>query len=135
MTPEPEQFMKIRPGFPHSPLIRGLVVATMLSAAHDAFAHAHPKHMAPAANATVPASTNEVAIDFDEGLEPAFSSIAVTGADGKSVMHAKSRVDPANDKHMSVVLDPLTPGVYTVAWVAIALDGHRTQGRYTFTVK
>ncbi|WP_180988206.1 copper resistance protein CopC, partial [Burkholderia humptydooensis] len=24
---------------------------------------------------------------------------------------------------------------YTVKWVAVATDGHRTQGRYTFTVK
>lgn len=114
---------------------RGLVLAAMLCAAHDAFAHAHPKQMTPAADATVPGSTNAVAIDFDEGLEPAFSSIAVTSADGKSAAHAKSLVDPSNNKHMSVALDPLTPGVYTVAWVAIALDGHRTQGRYTFTVK
>jgi methionine-rich copper-binding protein CopC len=36
---------------------------------------------------------------------------------------------------MSVTLNPLTPGDYAVAWVAVAEDGHRTQGHYTFTVK
>ncbi|QCP51984.1 copper resistance protein CopC [Trinickia violacea] len=27
------------------------------------------------------------------------------------------------------------PGVYTISWVAVAADGHRTQGHYSFTVK
>lgn len=80
-------------------------------------------------------SQKEVAIEFDDGLEPAFSSIAVTDAQGKPVTSAKSLVDSADKKHMSVALNALTPGVYSVAWVAVADDGHRTQGHYSFTVK
>ena len=74
-------------------------------------------------------------IDFDDGLEPAFSSITVTDSQGKPVTSVKAVVDPSNKKRMSVTLNPLTPGDYTVAWVAVAEDGHRTQGHYTFTVK
>jgi hypothetical protein len=76
-----------------------------------------------------------VAIGFDDGLEPAFSSIAVTVAQGKPVTRAKSAADPADQKHMSVALNALTPGVYSVAWFAVADDGHHTQGHYGFTVK
>jgi methionine-rich copper-binding protein CopC len=36
---------------------------------------------------------------------------------------------------MSVALNLRTPGLYTVSWVAVAADGHRTQGRYTFKVE
>ncbi|MEA3127439.1 MAG: copper resistance protein [Caballeronia sp.] len=36
---------------------------------------------------------------------------------------------------MSVALNALTPGVYSVAWFAVADDGHHTQGHYGFTVK
>ena len=115
--------------------VRGLVAALMLGTAQLASAHAHPTQQVPIAGATVPTSTNQVAIDFDDGIEPAFSSITVTNAAGKPVTNGKSMVDPSNNKHMSVALKPLTPGVYTVAWVAIATDGHRTQGHYTFTVK
>ncbi|GAB2891071.1 copper homeostasis periplasmic binding protein CopC [Paraburkholderia jirisanensis] len=114
------------------PLRHALVAAATLCAMHDAFAHAHPQHLTPAANASVPVTTHEVAIDFDEGLEPAFSSITVTGADGKPATRDKSAVSASNDKHMSVDLAPLTPGAYTVSWVAIARDGHRTEGRYSF---
>jgi methionine-rich copper-binding protein CopC len=119
----------------NSSLARGLVAALTLTVAQLAHAHAYPTHQAPSAGATVSTSQKDVAIDFDDGLEPAFSAITVTDAQGKPVTSAKAVVDPANKKHMSVALNPLTPGDYTVAWVAVAEDGHRTQGHYTFTVK
>jgi methionine-rich copper-binding protein CopC len=109
--------------------------ALTLTFAQFAQAHAHPAKQAPAAGATVTTGQKDVAIDFDDALEPAFSSIAVTDAAGKSVASGKSAVDASNAKHMSVALDPLTPGMYTVAWIAVAADGHRTQGRYAFRVK
>ncbi|WP_153135729.1 copper resistance CopC family protein [Paraburkholderia agricolaris] len=114
---------------------RGLVAAFTLTVAQLAHAHAYPTHQAPSAGATVTTAQKDVAIDFDDGLEPAFSSITVTDAQGKPVTSGKSVVDSSNRKHMSVALSALTPGDYSVAWVAVAEDGHRTQGHYTFTVK
>jgi copper resistance protein C len=119
----------------NSTMARGLVAALTLGVAQLAHAHAYPTHQVPAAGASVTASQKSVAIDFDDGLEPAFSSITVTDAQGKPVTSDKSVVDPSNAKHMSVALNALTPGVYSVAWVAVATDGHRTQGHYSFTVK
>jgi copper resistance protein C len=116
-------------------LARAACAALLTGACQMAHAHAYPTHQAPSAGATAPASQKDVAIDFDDALEPAFSSITVTDAQGKPVTSGKAEVDPSNKKHMSVGLNPLTPGIYTVAWVAIASDGHRTQGHYTFTVK
>jgi methionine-rich copper-binding protein CopC len=115
--------------------VRSLIAAAALASTQLAHAHAYPQHQEPAAGATVSTSQKEVAIEFDDGLEPAFSSIAVTDAQGKPVTSAKSVVDPADKKHMSVALNALTPGVYLVAWIAVADDGHRTQGHYKFTVK
>ncbi|RQH04479.1 copper resistance CopC family protein [Paraburkholderia dinghuensis] len=114
---------------------RAAVAALFIAACQLAFAHAYPTHQVPSAGATVTAAQKNVAIDFDDALEPAFSSITVTDAQGKAVTSGKAMVDASNKKHMSVELNPLTPGVYTVAWVAVAADGHRTQGHYTFTVK
>lgn len=113
-----------------------LIVAMLATAGTSvAYAHAHPTHQQPGAGSTVARSQDKVAIDFDEGVEPAFSSITVTDAQGKSVAIGKAAIDPANDKHLSVALTPLDVGTYAVAWVAVAVDGHRTQGHYTFTVK
>lgn len=114
---------------------RAAVAALITGACQLAHAHAYPTHQTPSAGATVSTSQKDVSIEFDDGLEPAFSSIAVTDAQGKSVTAGKAAVDPSDKKHMSVGLAPLTPGVYTVSWVAIADDGHRTQGHYSFTVK
>src|SRR3984957_9065645 len=116
-------------------MARGLVAALTLTIAQLAHAHAYPSHQVPSAGSAVTTSQKNVAIDFDDGLEPAFSSIIVTDAQGKPVTSGKAVVDPSNKKHMSVALNPLTPGNYSVAWVAVAEDGHRTQGHYTFTVK
>ncbi len=125
----------MKPSFLNSALARSLVATLTLGVAQLAHAHAHPIHQAPAAGSTVMASQKDVAIDFDDGLEPAFSSITVTDAQGKPVTSGKSIVDASNKKRMSVALNPLTPGDYSVAWVAVAKDGHRTQGHYTFIVK
>ncbi|SAL79999.1 copper resistance CopC family protein [Caballeronia telluris] len=119
----------------NSSVARALVAALTLTIAQLAHAHAFPTHQTPSAGSAVSASQKDVAIDFDDGLEPAFSSITVTDSQGKSVISNKSVVDPSNTKHMSVALKALAPGVYTVEWVAVAADGHRTQGHFTFTVK
>lgn len=109
-----------------------LLPALLLAMAPLAHAHARPTHQTPAAGSTVTAPLQSVVIDFDDSLEPAFSSIAVTDAQGKPVTSAKAVVDATDRKRMSVTLKPLAPGKYSVAWVAVASDGHRTQGRYTF---
>ncbi len=115
--------------------VRGCAALLLFTAARLAFAHAYPTHQVPGAGATVPVGVKEVAIDFDDGLEPAFSSIDVTDAAGKSVIAAKAVVSGADKRHMAVALNTLPPGDYAVAWVALASDGHRTQGHYHFTVK
>ncbi|WDD91831.1 copper resistance protein CopC [Burkholderia sp. FERM BP-3421] len=115
-------------------IARGAAALLLATGAQWACAHAYPVHQTPGAGASV-AAPAQVAIEFDDALEPAFSSIAVTDAAGKPVTAAKAVVDPADRKHLSLAVGGLAPGVYAVAWVAVAVDGHRTQGHYTFTVK
>ena len=99
-----------------------------------ACAHVHPQTQVPGAGATV-ASPAQVTVTFDAPLEPAFSSLKVVNAAGKQVNTAKSHVDQKQLDVMSVALPPLATGHYTVQWVAVAPDGHRTQGDYPFNVK
>ena len=61
-----------------SRIARALLAAFALLLAQFAHAHAAPKHQTPAAGATVSAATRKVAIEFDDALAPAFSSIVVT---------------------------------------------------------
>ncbi|RQS76268.1 copper resistance protein CopC [Burkholderia sp. Bp8963] len=110
-----------------------VVLAATVSSA--AFAHARPEKTDPAANAALSAAPSAVTIDFTEMLEPAFSSIVVVDGAGKSVSDGKASVDAANRKRMTVPLSAVGTSTYTVKWVAVATDGHRTQGAYRFSVK
>ena len=111
------------------------VAVSLVAVTSLAHAHAYPKIRTPAADTTVAEPPHEVAIEFDEALEPAFSSIAVTDAHGNAVSTGKSAVDAHDRRRMTVEVGNLAPGAYTVAWVAVAEDGHRTEGRYAFNVK
>jgi methionine-rich copper-binding protein CopC len=111
-----------------------VLAASLMMATGSAFAHAHPKVMEPGVDSIGPAPA-QVSIRYTEGLEPKFSSIQVSGENGAAVTQAKSTVDSADATHMTLALPALKPGVYTVHWVAIATDGHRTEGTYHFTVK
>ena len=99
-----------------------------------AFAHVFPQKQEPGAGATV-ASPAAVKITFDGPLEPAFSSLTVTDAAGKQMNTAKAAVDAHDPAVMTVPLPALSAGHYTVHWVAVASDGHRTHGDYAFDVK
>ena len=98
-----------------------------------AFAHTSPVTMTPAADSTVSAP-HDVTITFSGALEPKFSMITVTNAEGHVVNKEASAVGEGA-KVMTVALPPLTPGVYTVHWVGVSTDTHRSQGDYKFTVK
>jgi copper resistance protein C len=111
-----------------------LLAASLMLTTGIASAHAHPKVMEPGIDSIGPAPA-QVSIRFTEGLEPKFSSIQVSSENGATVTQAKSTVDAADATHMTLVLPALKPGSYSVHWVAIATDGHRTEGTYHFTVK
>ncbi|SAK67557.1 copper resistance protein CopC [Caballeronia hypogeia] len=117
-----------------STFLRGVLALAFIGLAPLAVAHALPKLQQPGPGATVSAP-HEVSIEFGEALEPTFSKLIVTNAQGTQVNTEKSIVDANDKKHMSVALPDLQAGVYKVQWTAVAADGHRTQGHYNFTVK
>jgi methionine-rich copper-binding protein CopC len=113
---------------------RAMAIATGILIASSAFAHVFPQTQSPSAGAEV-AAPAKVTIVFDGPLEPAFSSLTVSNSTGKQMNAAKAEVDPNNKNSISVALPPLPPDKYTVHWVAVASDGHRTHGDYAFKVK
>jgi copper resistance protein C len=112
-----------------------LVGAVLFLAIPMASAHAHPKVMVPAAD-SAGASPAAVSITYSEAVEPKFSTISVTDADGKKKFNTAAAMPAPNDpKTMTLALPTLQPGSYVVHWVSVAADGHRLEGQYPFTVK
>ncbi|MBN3805958.1 copper homeostasis periplasmic binding protein CopC [Paraburkholderia sp. Ac-20336] len=117
------------------PALRALMSGALaLAVSSTAFAHAHLVSSVPAANAEV-AAPGDVTIHFTEPLEPAFSRITLADASGKPAATTASAVDGQDARVMRLALPPLGAGRYAVHWIAVATDGHRTQGDFAFNVK
>lgn len=110
-----------------------LITATALMLlAGSAQAHAMLEHASPGAGVTLSVAPREVTLDFSEALEPSFSTVTVFDAAGHSVTAGPPQ---AAGRRMAVPLRPIGPGEYAVAWHALSVDTHRTDGHFTFQVK
>src|SRR5215475_1171596 len=110
-----------------------ITIAIVLFAAlapGGAFAHAFLDHASPRVGSTVAAAPQEVTLWFTQKLEPAFSSVEVTGPNGSSAA-GKAQV---SGNTMRVGIKAAGAGTYHVHWQALSVDTHKTQGSFTFTV-
>lgn len=109
-----------------------LVFLGLLNCATPVAAHAFLQHATPGAGATPTAAPREIMLQFSEPLEPVFSGMTVTDAAGHDVEAGRPVVSLAT---MRVPLKPLAAGAYKVIWHVVSLDTHRTEGKFTFSVK
>jgi methionine-rich copper-binding protein CopC len=94
-------------------------------------AHAFLDHAEPRVGSTVPTAPQELSLSYTQNLEPAFSSVEVTDANGKRVDHGKPKISASV---MRVSLKSLSPGTYRVRWQVLSVDTHTTEGNFTFHV-
>ncbi|MBZ7223945.1 CopC domain-containing protein YobA [Klebsiella grimontii] len=112
-----------------------LFLAGCLTSA-SAFAHAHLQQPLPAAGSEVDASPQALTLSFSEGIETQFSGVTLTGPQQKAIPLGKPVRSDNNKAQLTVPVEQaLTPGAYTVDWHVVSVDGHKTKGQYTFTVK
>jgi copper resistance protein C len=97
-------------------------------------AHAFLDHASPAVGSSLPSAPASVTMWFTQQLEPAFTTATVTDGSGNNVDSGAAQVDPKDPTELRVLLKPLPPGTYTVAWHALSVDTHTTQGHFTFEV-
>ncbi|WP_318393170.1 CopC domain-containing protein YobA [Enterobacter sp.] len=113
-----------------------LILIAGMTTAQFAFAHAHLKHQYPAADAQVDAAPQALTLNFSEGIEPQFSSVKITGAKQQDIKTGAVKRNENDKTQLIVPLEqPLIPGHYTVDWHVVSVDGHKTQGKYQFSVK
>jgi copper resistance protein C len=114
----------------------GLLLAALVALqSSPAAGHAFPERSEPRVGATLSTAPEQVRIWFDGELEPRFSQVHVLDGSGRAVDRGDPRVDPQNRRLLHVTLPPLAAGRYTVRWSVLAIDGHRTEGDYAFTVR
>jgi methionine-rich copper-binding protein CopC len=110
-------------------LVTSLLLAAIATGA--ARAHAFLDHSSPLVGSTVPSAPRQLTMWYTQNLEPAFSTVQVTGPNGARADSGRARIS-ANTMHVG--LRPLGPGTYHVHWHALSVDTHTTAGSFSFTV-
>ncbi|EDV0901366.1 CopC domain-containing protein YobA [Salmonella enterica subsp. salamae] len=109
-----------------------LLLLASTFATPTAWAHAHLTHQ----NAAVTASPQALTLNFSEGIEPGFSGATITGPQQESIKTHPAKRNEQDKTQLIIPLEqPLKSGAYTVDWHVVSVDGHKTKGKYTFSVK
>lgn len=96
-------------------------------------AHARLVAAVPAPN-TMAAAPNVIQLQFSAELAKKFSTFKVTDTKGNVV--ATNVIDSKDPRVLQAIPATLAPGIYTVSWTAVSTDdGHKSSGRYSFTVR
>jgi copper resistance protein C len=100
-----------------------------------ALGHSGLQRTEPPVESTLKRPPREVRLYFSERLEPDYSTVRVRDGRGAQVDRQDAHVDPSNPVLLRATLQPLEHGTYTVIWRVLSVDGHVTEGRFTFRVE
>lgn len=114
-------------------LFASYVFVFMTLAGVEASARAFPQEQSPAAGQTLAASPSEVSIKYDAPIKHLLAKLEVLDESGSNVAAGQADVGP-DDRTLSIKLDSLKPGEYTVKWSVVCIDTHHTHGSYSFSI-
>jgi len=105
------------------------------AASENASAHAIVVRTSPEQNGVGAADIGKVDVWYDAGIRDAFAALAVVSASGERVDKHDAAIDSADPAHVSVNINRLEPGKYTVRYRALSADGHLVSGAWEFEVR
>src|SRR5579863_9982612 len=100
------------------------LLAVAASFAIVASAHSFPESESPSAGQKVASAPSEVTINFDAPIEKLFAKLDVNDADGKNEAAGAPQVSD-DGRRLSVKVDALKPGDYTVKWAVVRSEERR----------
>jgi copper resistance protein C len=115
-------------------ILKPILLLAALATPISAWAHAMLLKSEPAVGSSVSPAPQNLTMHFSEGVEPLFTTVAVTDANGVRVDTGKVATAPDDNKTLLVPLRALPPGAYNVEWHATSVDTHKTNGKFVFNV-
>ena len=109
------------------------VLYGLLGVAVPALGHSELKTAVPGPGAQLAASPQKIVLTFTQPLSTT-SRVTLYGENFQPVSEIAATIDPANSTQIVASTPALLPGVYTVQWMAVALDRDVLTGSYTFAV-
>ncbi len=98
-----------------------------------AAAHAHLLSASPAAGSVNAGMPGKLICRFSEALEVSLCRLEVRGPTGARADGGKLALG-ADRRQLELTLQVAGVGDYSVTWVAVSVDTHRTEGKFTFSV-
>jgi methionine-rich copper-binding protein CopC len=119
-------------------LVGGAVIALLVAfsvaaGAPAANAHAEGVATSPVGNTQV-ASPALISVTFTEDLILEYSYISLFDGAGNPVPQEPATVDASGKELSSAIPQTLAAGIYRVVWHALSVDGHETDGDFSFEV-
>jgi len=112
-----------------------IALAIVLLLPVTAEAHALVVRSEPAAGSALAQVPRAVTITFSEAPELSQSTIVVVDSSGRTVSRGRASGVSGNPLEMTVPVDSLLNGVYTVRWKTVSRDdGHASSGDFTFGI-
>ena len=108
-----------------------ILSAALLALSGVAQAHTHLEKSMPAENSVVATAPSQLAMHFSEATR--LTAVSVQKDGDKESMHVSALPAQASED-VSVPLELLGPGKYTVNWRALGDDNHVMSGTLHFTV-
>src|SRR5262245_5825181 len=119
----------------HLLILLGLVATFPLWVAQSVCAHANLLRAVPEPHTELQQPPARLTLWFSEQIAPGFSAIQVLDAQGRRVDNDDGMVDQEEATTLTVTLQPVPHGLYTVAWKNVSMvDGHRVRGSFVFAV-
>jgi len=113
----------------------GALLWVVSLAGTPAEAHAVLVRSSPSHREVLWRGPEQVQLWFNERLEPAYSTVSVWNEAGSQVDGHDVTVGPDDPKRLSVSLPARGPGVFTVKYRVLSVDGHVVDSQFTFTVR
>ena len=98
-------------------------------------AHALLLRADPQPNAELTQPPEAIEFWFSEPLEKSFTGARILSAEGTEIPSGDPRIDPDDPTHLTLPLESIEPGVYTVVWQTLSsVDGHEWVGSFPVTI-
>ena len=127
-----------RPAYTEIMLRSSLAVVVVAAVCVSATVSAHLAVVKtlPAAESTISAPPDRVAVWFSQAPSSRLSRLELRGPNGDDVIELDKPTVSADDQSVAArIPTTLTPGSYTVAWRTAGDDGHVMRGTFTFSVQ
>lgn len=115
------------------PIVALLVALAVFLTPALLFAHAELLRSSPASGARLTASPAGLSLWFSEKPELSLTVVELLDSSGTSMALGKPAATDSNGIAVPIV-GALSSGRYTVTWKTAASDGHRSSGKFTFSV-